>query len=203
MRKTIVIACTMIFLSASAYGQETPKAELFGGYSYLHTDGGGDLHGWNGSIAVNLNKWFGVVADFSGHYDSNTSSFSSSFIPGLPTVSGRIEADTNIHNFLFGPRFSYRKKESVTPFAHALIGFSRAHVEGSFTTTTDSGTVSFDFSENDTAFAAAFGGGLDVKLSDSLALRLVQADYLLTRFGGFTEHNARISTGLVFRFGSK
>ncbi len=205
MRKAIVIACAMMFLSIAVYGQETPKAELFGGYSYFHSEGGSDLHGWNGSIAVNLNKWFGVVADFSGHYDSNSSSISTIFLPdpGFPTASIRIDADTNIHSFLFGPRFSYREKEAITPFAHALIGFSRVHSEGTFTTTTGSTTVTQTFSVSDTAFAAAFGGGLDLKLSDSFALRVVQADYVLTRFSGFTNHNARISTGLVFRFGSK
>lgn len=202
MRKAIVIACAMMFISISALGQETPKAELFGGYSYFHADGGGNFHGWNGSIAANLNKWFGVVADFSGHYDSDSSEIVAS-LPGLPPLSSRIEADSNIYNFLFGPRLSYRKNESITPFAHALIGFSRAHTEGTSTFTTGSTTVITNFDTSDTAFAAAFGGGLDLKLSNSFALRVVQADYLLTRFGGFTQHNARISTGLVFRFGSK
>ena len=47
----------------------------------------------------------------------------------------------------------------------------------------------------------AMGGGLDVKLTRSLAFRVLQADYLLTRFGGVTQNNARLTTGLVYRFG--
>jgi hypothetical protein len=33
-----------------------------------------------------------------------------------------------------------------------------------------------------------------------LAFRLVQADYLLSRFSGFTQNNLRVGTGLVVRF---
>jgi hypothetical protein len=44
------------------------------------------------------------------------------------------------------------------------------------------------------------GGGVDVAVHRNLAVRLIQADYFLTRFGGASQNNARISTGLVFRF---
>lgn len=202
MRKAIVVACVMMFLSISAFSQETPKAELFGGYSYFHADGGGNFNGWNGSIAVNLKHWVGLVGDFRGHYSSDVSEVRIS-IPGFPSTSSRVEADANIYNFLFGPRFSYRKKESITPFAHALFGASRAHFEGTATTVSGSTSVTVSFSGSETSFAAAFGGGLDLKLGKSFALRVIQADYLLTGFGNSTQHNARISTGLVFRLGSK
>jgi len=46
----------------------------------------------------------------------------------------------------------------------------------------------------------ALGGGVDLRLSRSVAFRMIQADYLLTRFGGITQNNARITTGLVYRF---
>jgi opacity protein-like surface antigen len=65
---------------------------------------------------------------------------------------------------------------------------------------------------SDTAFAAAFGGGLDLHLSERVSFRAIQADYLLTRFGDSkfqvngltlsgpdTQHNLRFSTGFVFR----
>jgi hypothetical protein len=42
-----------------------------------------------------------------------------------------------------------------------------------------------------------------VELSKNIALRVVQAEYLLTRSFGFNENNARVSTGIVFRFGNK
>jgi outer membrane protein OmpA-like peptidoglycan-associated protein len=62
---------------------------------------------------------------------------------------------------------------------------------------------------SETVFAMALGGGLDVKVRDHLALRLVQAEYLMTRFRDpstiagerAARHNIRLSTGIVFRFG--
>jgi hypothetical protein len=48
------------------------------------------------------------------------------------------------------------------------------------------------------------GGGVDANVSQHFAIRVAQVDYLFTDFqDGFTnhEHNLRISTGVVFRFG--
>jgi len=202
MKKAILAAGAVIFLSLSALGQEPPKAEVFGGYSYFRGDGGGNLHGWNAEITGNLNRWFGVTADFSGHYNSNSSSLVAN-VPEIPIFSSSVDASTKVHNFLFGGTFSHRGSESLVPFAHALAGFSRTDVNGTAVVTGLGPTLTTRFSGNDTGFAAAFGGGLDVKLTRSFAFRVVQADYLLTRFGRGTQSNARISTGIVFRFGEK
>jgi hypothetical protein len=57
-------------------------------------------------------------------------------------------------------------------------------------------------------FAMAIGGGLDVPFHRHFALRVVQADYLLTRFDSVTgspakQNSARISAGVVIRFGGQ
>jgi opacity protein-like surface antigen len=75
-----------------------------------------------------------------------------------------------------GPRFTYRSGR-VEPFAHALFG----------------GVIGSDESE----FAMAVGGGVDVKLSDRFAIRAVQAEYFRAAGANF----ARIGVGVVFRFG--
>jgi hypothetical protein len=50
----------------------------------------------------------------------------------------------------------------------------------------------------------ALGGGLDWNATEHFGIRVVQAEYLLTRFGVVnptdTQNNARISTGVVFRW---
>jgi hypothetical protein len=51
-----------------------------------------------------------------------------------------------------------------------------------------------------TSFATAFGGGIDFHLVPLFAWSVIQADDVVTRFFGATQHSARISTGLVFRF---
>ena len=112
MRK-LAIAMSILFLGCTlALAQEeTPKADIFGGYSLLHSGGlvGTNASGWNASATGNLNRWFGLTGDFSGHYDN---------IAGIGVKD---------HNFLFGPTVSYRKPK-LTPFAHLLLGDS--HVSG-------------------------------------------------------------------------
>ena len=49
----------------------------------------------------------------------------------------------------------------------------------------------------------ALGGGLDVNVNDRFAIRVVQAEYLRTRFFNETQNKGRIAFGLVFRFGKK
>lgn len=59
---------------------------------------------------------------------------------------------------------------------------------------------------NNMAFAWGVGGGLDINVNDRFGFRLFQADYLNTRadgFGGKPINNFRLSTGVVFRLGSK
>jgi opacity protein-like surface antigen len=90
--------------------------------------------------------------------------------------------DFHQHSYLFGPQISYRKLPFVTPFVHSLFGGAHVNIA----------------SQN--AFAMALGGGVDFKVGAHTAVRAVQADYFMTRFGGITQNNARFSFGLVFRF---
>ena len=192
MRRLLCGAALALLIPVSARAEDTPKAEVFGGYSYFRfSDPTGtsllgtdvvrlNLNGWNASVAGNLNSWLGVVGDFSGHYGSpSVLGF------GVPFV------DVNQHSFLGGPRVSYRKDGRFTPFAHALFGVARA----------GAGTFGFGASEN--AFAMALGGGVDLRLTNSIAVRAVQADYVQTRFLDDRQNSARLSFGIVFRFGEK
>jgi opacity protein-like surface antigen len=194
--------------------QENPGAEVSGGFSYLHAGPGSNLYGWGASVARNLNNWFGIVGEFSGHYQSGGSIFNFAVIgPGIglptppivaPAPVVAVSADSNLYTFLFGPRFSYRTDKRFTPFVHILPGLARSHTSGTVTTqllVMPPVVTNVHFSDSGNAFAMAIGGGFDMKLSKSLAFRVLQADYLLTRFGGATQNNARLTTGLVYRFG--
>jgi len=214
MRKLLWIAALALAFPMVAGAQDTPKVELFGGYSYLRVSENVtlvninpdvspavrpqpqgtvtttsnpfsplNLNGWNAAVQYNLNSWFGVVADFTGYYGSPTKTIS-----GTP-----VTVDTNEYNYLFGPRFSYRKSERWTPFVHALFGGGHVHVKGSAP-----GFTPVTFTDN--AFSMAVGGGLDLKVANHVAIRLVDADYLMTKFGDDHQNNFRYSAGLVFRF---
>jgi opacity protein-like surface antigen len=161
-----------------AQGREIPRAEAFGRYSYLRLDANlnddRDLNGFTTSFTYNFNQFIGVTGEFSGHYGDASGAGAS--------------ADLNQYLFLFGPKFAFRGNSRVTPFAHVLPGVVRFNV---------------DFGPNDfttTQFAMAAGGGLDFNLTERLALRVAQADYLLTRLGQSTQNNLRVSTGFVLKF---
>ncbi|MBI1984467.1 MAG: outer membrane beta-barrel protein [Acidobacteria bacterium] len=177
MRRFLRLIPLVLFLSVPATAQDkAPQIEMFGGYAYALADFSNEsvnLNGWNFSLTENVNSWFGGTADFSGHY-------------GQP--SG---VNVNAHMFLFGPTFALRRSRSFTPFSHVLLGGIRA----------SRGYVGV--SESATKFAAAFGGGIDVKIHEIVAIRVFQADYFVTPFFGLRQDNVRVSGGIVLRFGKR
>jgi outer membrane protein OmpA-like peptidoglycan-associated protein len=173
-----------------------PAVDLFGGFSYVHfrtntpIPGGtakesANWFGLTGSLAGNVNRWFSLVGDF-GVYRLHD-------IP--PNVSG------STYTFLFGPQFSHRG-EHWTPFIHALFGAARlADIQVTPPATT---SAFFNRSFHENSFATALGGGFDFDFNKHIALRLFQAEYLLTTFtdgGDNKQHNLRAATGLVLHFG--
>jgi opacity protein-like surface antigen len=197
-KKSLLLAVFVAaFLSFTAKAQETtPKAEVFGGYSYLQFRSGGEGingHGFNLSVAGNFNKHIGLVAEVGRQSASEPVNLQDLFgDPSFPNTT--VEAKARLVTYLFGPRFSARS-DKVTAFAHSLIGGARG--SGEATAAGVSGSIS------DTGFALALGGGLDVNAGKHIAFRIGQVDYLLTKAFGGTRHNFRYSAGLVFRLGSK
>ena len=176
----------LLLVPALGLGQVWPRGEVFGGYSYSNLDTRGvthrlDANGWNASGTANLTRWVGLEADGAGHYTSLT-------------VFGT-KVPIRQYSLMAGPRFAYHSG-AVTPFAHALFGVDRlsANVLGSP-------------SGSDNAFAGAVGGGVDVAVGSGIAVRLLQADFVLTRHsetpGIATQRNFRVAAGLVFRFGMR
>ncbi|MGZ4816581.1 MAG: outer membrane beta-barrel protein [Terriglobales bacterium] len=175
MRKAVVCFALAMLLAVPVFAQNSYKAEIFGGYQYTRVNPGSGIsgqnfNGWNASLTGNANQWLGFTADFSGGYKD---------------ING---VSAKVHNFLFGPTISSNKSEHFKPFAHALFGIS--HASAAFA---GSGA-------SDNSFGMALGGGVDAGITKNIAVRLIQADYLMTRFSSETQNNARISAGIVFRF---
>jgi opacity protein-like surface antigen len=189
--KLRVVVCLLAFLSfvaGAAHAQDTPKVDIFAGYSYVRENpstagvSGFSLNGGSAAIAYNVNNWLSGVADFGGYNNGN--------ILGT-NVNGTLST------YLFGPRVSYRHLGRITPFGEVLFGV--AHASGSLSGSTTTVTSS------DNAFAMTVGGGVDYNLSRHFSIRPVKVDYLLTRFsetgtGAQSQNNLRVSTGVVFRF---
>ncbi len=199
MRK-FAVALALLFIPAiSAMAADTPRFELFAGYDYLHTGfnetnlgiagtTGNNLSGWNSSLTVNLNRRVGLVGDFTANYGKQFQTINSD-----PTIAGTAERPFP-YTFLFGPRVYLGNNSRVRPFAEGMIGVIHAQ-EGLVGL---DGTVNVD---NNTAFAAAMGGGLDVRCRKHIEIRAVEADYLISHLLSTTQNNLRVSTGIVFRIG--
>jgi len=184
----------------------TPKVEWFLGYSFWRamptspSNRVGYLHGGSTSVAYNLNKYVGLVADFGGYDNSRVTLFG-------PTASRTFDSNGSAYTYMFGPRFSYRKYERITPFVQTLFGGEHA---SSVTISGCTGAPSCTPLGSDNGFATMLGAGLDVKVGHHIALRLFEGDFLLTHFRNPLssdgeqrgwQKNVRFSTGIVFRFG--
>lgn len=175
MRKFLV-AVVFLVMPLSALAQQTPVVEVFGGYSNLSANVNASSINMNGvdfSATENLNSWFGGTMDFSGHFGTER--------------GYRVNTDS----LTYGPVFSYRKVKRIVPFGHSLLGAVRG------------GPEYLGISKPEFRFGVYVGGGLDIQLRPNLALRLIQADYLLTRFSQTRQDNMRLSAGIVLLLGKK
>ncbi len=173
MNKMKWIAVGILLLTSSASAQQAPKAEVSAGYSFLRLGGSGGESQHGGSISA-----AGNINNWLGIVGDVGGYHSSPFGVSL-----------NTYTFLFGPRFSLRAGK-VTPFVQTLVG--GAHMTAS----------AFGMSQGTTPFAMSAGGGVDLRLSQHVALR-PQVDYIALRSQGQTLNAGRASMGLVFRFGEK
>lgn len=182
------------------------QVEWFLGYSFWRatpTSNGnriGYLHGGSTSVAYNFNRYVGFVADFAGFDNSKLTLFG-------PAGGETLDAAGSVYTFMVGPRLSFRKFERITPYAQVLAGVVHA---SSVTISGCTGDPSCTPIGSDTTFAAMAGVGFDINISHRIALRLLEADFLLTHFQdpisatGLSrgwQDNTRLSTGIVFRFG--
>jgi hypothetical protein len=92
------------------------------------------------------------------------------------------QPDGRTLHVMVGPQISFPGR--ISPFVHVLGGV--AHLS-------DNGITN-------TSYSVAFGGGIDMRLVPLISWRIIQGDDIVTHYFGAVQHNARVSTGLVFRF---
>ena len=172
MRKTafVVLIVGLFSLAALAAESDHPKAEFYGGYQYSHLEGGFNANGFNFGATGNINRAFGITADFG-------SSFS--------TQNG-----VSFHNYTytFGPQLALRDRRAYTPFVHALIGGD--HATASFARATGTGN----------GMALLAGGGVDINYNRYTAFRFAADWMLFAGTGSTSSKNFRLPIGVVFKF---
>jgi len=157
---------------AESETDETPRTEVFGGFSIRRSDTGVTLSGWNAAFAANITRSFGLVADISRHSQDRT-------------VIGPVRVPSNLYALLFGPQFSFRAGR-IHGFGRGLVGSSQAPLRNR--------------SRDLWHLTYGFGGGIDVGLSASFAIRPVQWDLIIVDMERQNRTDHRLSFGGVVRF---
>jgi hypothetical protein len=201
MRKLSLLMTIIVLLCLTAMAQvESPRATVFGGYSYLNSNSKG-YNGWDAQGTYNFTRHFGLTADISGNNHNLTSLTLLGFGPSV---------NQHLYTYLFGPTATvYFGKSDV--FAHALFGEAHSSLGAGISIPIVGGISTNVTSAN--AFAMAFGGGIDLGISKHFAIRAAQVDYLRTQFSsldalstGFStnvgnrQNSFRYQGGLIFRF---
>jgi hypothetical protein len=181
---TALLLCSTAFaLAQSANKDDSPKVEVFVGYSALgEANSRGISFGPNGSIAGNysaepgfetslirnFSKRFGIKGDFSAHFNNESGHGPiTSCTPACTTVTQDFQLNTRVYNFLAGPEFKARNSTRFTPFVHVLGGV--AHTSANFTT--PGPTLNIFLKSSYTSFAMALGGGLDIRATKRVSFR--------------------------------
>jgi hypothetical protein len=189
---SIVLLC--VLLSIGAVPSRAQSIEVYGAYSYVrapvtfvqtilcpiptcppssntHTL---NMNGWEAGGAVKFIGPLSLKADFSG----TSGSFNG--------------ANTHLQTYLVGPQL--RVPGPISLFGHFLVGVAHEAISAG-----GSGGIATS-GPTQNAFATAVGGGLDLKILPFISVRPIQLDYLLTRFNSSTQHQPRVSAGIVLRF---
>jgi outer membrane protein OmpA-like peptidoglycan-associated protein len=230
--RSLVFAGALLLAAGIASAQEYPKFEIAPGFNYQHdaplfgTSRTSECAGGGLTFAYNITHLFSLVADLSG---CETFGFNDPF--GLGTTKLHGDAFT----YVFGPRFTFRRGSRFQPFLDVNVGGEEVGVHcnnGNLGDACGSITPGVGISQpivgapppvvivpknpyatgvTQNSFAATGGVGIDIRASHHISIRLIQADYLYTRFGNscpfaICSHNSeqgsfRLQSGLVFSFG--
>jgi peptidoglycan-associated lipoprotein len=136
------------------------------------------LNGGTGTVAYNLTRSFGLLAEVGGSHANN--------------LNGTTQSVTT-YTYLAGARYAVPAGPRASLYGQALFGTT--HEASNYTYVADK-----------SAFTFGFGGGLHYALYGRLGLNLVQLDWLhstLPNGSNDKQNDLRIGTGLYLRFGTR
>ena len=169
---------------AEAYKDDMANSFIFGGgYHFMSVDGMpvDRIHGAQANGFYYPVSWIG----FGGEYQFGIGKRNDTI--GNTPVNYKLTR----HVAVFGPQFSGYPGDNVRLFAHALGGFAKDRLRTRIGNTSNTA--------EDTNFALQLGGGLDWRISRSLAWRAVQFDWLGVKMPGTWQNNYRVQTGVSVR----
>lgn len=119
-------------------------------------------------MAYNFTRYFGVKGNFSGHFKSDR------FVDTSPPTTN--DTKERLYNFLVGVQIKDNAAtRRVKPYAHAQVGV--AHYTVASASTSPVPFLNFNTSDRNTSLAMKLGGGIDLRLSKRVDLRLIEINY--------------------------
>ena len=170
MRRWLLFVIPLL-LGSLAAAQDVPRAQVFGGISYLHFDSEplgfsnySNLGGYTFSPAFNITHRIGVVAEISGQYGPHV----------------------NLRDLTFGGQALFPRGNKLF-FVHGLFFDARSF-------------VSVGTGAGSTSRAIIGGVGMDLPLSPRFSLRVFQVDYVRSMLFNTDQNSVRVSAGLVYKW---
>ncbi len=203
----IRIAILLLFcsLGVSAFAQRAEVSldgSLFVFYPAKTLTGARNLYGGGGSFVYNFRKHVGLKSELHG-YLSSTADFNVNANPPTIPASGTFQSKMNMFTYLFGPQLSFPVPNSnVRIYGEALFGGAYTNVYTNFFKAASITGVS----ASNNGLAMAFGGGVDLGITDHVAFRPIQLDYVRTQYqwqklGINNQNSVRYEAGVVFAWG--
>ena len=211
MRKLFLLFAIILVCAPAGFAQsDYSDWEFFVGYAHERANNGADrldargriinsngttqradfvskripYNGVTTEVVANVHRNIGLVANFAATFANTTFD---------DALTGRqFNARVSRYTLLGGPRFNWRNSSPFLPFAHALFGVTRYHVDFRNDDFTCPDT-------SETAFAMALGGGLDIRANHRIDIRAIQIDYLPVFFSHGREDGLRFSAGVKIK----
>lgn len=217
MKLKYAILMGLTLFAKAAFSQEEPEnINVFGEYSYLRFNPtltglpSRSFNGGGGGVAFFFGKYFGVKGDLMGYGSTTwTVTFPAELMVTPHGTTATIPAGTfstsaNMLTYQLGPVFRFPWK-SATVFAETLFGGSNTNGYANLERSIDLGGGTLSVSGTQHPFSMSVGGGLDINVSKTVAIRVAEMDYFLTRYTNpitstNNQNNFRYLGGVVFRF---
>jgi opacity protein-like surface antigen len=211
MRKLLLLFAILLVCAPAGFAQsDYSNWEFFIGYAHERANNGADrldlrgqainpngstrrvdfvskripYNGVSGEVVANVTPHIGLVTNVAVTF-ANTDF--------LDALSGQnYHAKVYRYSLLFGPRYNFRNSSPFIPYAHALFGVTRYQAKFRNRDFTCPDT-------NETAFAMALGGGLDIRASKHVDIRAAQVDYLPVFFSHKREDGLRFTAGVKIK----
>jgi len=183
---SLALALPLLAGAAAVHAQETSKLDAgvtFIAQRSLKANSGQNFWTEGGSIELGANIWkgWGVAANIAATHGNSI---------GTSGVPLSLETAT------FGPRYRWHPKQKWSIYGQTLLGEANA-----FHTLVPAASGA---QTDGNGLALQIGGGVDLKLRQRFALRLLDAAWLHTQLPNATnnvQNTLRLGAGVVVRFG--